>query len=113
MTNKEILLKAIDKAEQNGWECPFEYIYEVDIESLDENSIEHFDGEKFIRYTVSEIIFNHYFAKAFWGEKKVTIANEPEETYGNVPRYKCQHWEYQLQRLVLEKEQLQYIKKFL
>jgi len=112
MTNKEIFIKAINKAEKNGWECSFDYIDEDDIE-LENMTFELFNEEYFNRYSVIEIIHNHSFAKAFWGEDKVTIAIEPETTYGNVPRFKCKHWEYQLQRIVLEEDIYKYIEKFL
>jgi len=115
MTNKEILIEIIKKAEKNGYTCPFYFINDGDIDLLDDLVLEIYDENfnAFERFHAYEIIYSHSFAKAFWGERRVTIANEPETTYGNVPRYKCQRWEYQLQRLVLEKEPLKYIQRFL
>ena len=100
MKNETILKKAIEKAVKNGYKYDFAgwFPYEP-------------------------IIFSHDFAKAFWGEEE---AKEPfmkidvdppfaklkikfrEKTW--IPN---QEWQYHLQQMVLEKEPLKYLKKFL
>ena len=55
--------------------------------------------------TYAWIIFDHQFAKAFWGEKQVRnngllISTQPA-------------WQYHLQQLVLCEEPLKYLEKFL
>ena len=94
MTNEQIFKKAIDKAVKNGW---------TDIFSLDR--------------TMIETIFSHDFAKAFWGNGvcerclacKSIVLDEPPKGCTT-----CFYdWENHLQQMVLEKEPLKYLKKFL
>ena len=75
MTDKELLIKAIEKAEENGFKL-----------SHKENMIDQFYW--------FDIIFSHDFAKAFF--KKSLLG-----------------WKQHLQLMVLEKEPLLYLKKFL
>lgn len=89
-TNEEILKKAIEKAVGNGWKpCQFP------VNPWDWLSKE-LPGEEwdFVR-DVYPIIFNHDFARAFWGEGKYD------------------GWQYHLQQMVLEEEPLKYIERFL
>ena len=91
MTDKEIVWSAILKAEKNA--KGFNRYMSVD--------------------TFKTIIFRHDFAKAFWGEavnyqvEFHTNANE-DVLWGNLKSY-----EYHLMNMVLEKEPLKYLKKFL
>ena len=70
------------------------------------------------------LIFNHKFAKAFWGETTqwMYLSNgEPIEIVGQVPdkieeweEYEANNgWQYHLQQMVLEEDCLNYLKKFL
>jgi len=86
MTNKQILKKAIEKA--SGKE-PYE-MFDKDIERAIKEDCYY------------SIIFSHDFAKAFWGEGKVT--NNYEDGFT---------WQYHLQQMVLEKEPLKYLEKFI
>ena len=87
MTDKQILQKAIEKAEKNGY--------------------------KGIVYPVMyyNTIFKHDFAKAFW-------------VYPAIEKPSCEYcekcslfnkfgWKSHLQQMVLEKEPLQYLRRFL
>ena len=104
MTNKEILIKIIKKAELNNYKTP-EFIEEFLIGDW---------------RTIIYIIFDHDFAKAFWGERY--IYNFPRgkkiDSQEEIP---CEHfelgsivsWQYNLQQMVLEPEPLKYLEKFL
>jgi len=111
MTNEEILKKAIEKAVKGGFKGSFDYcgIYcEMACDESGGNCV----------YTT---IFNHEFAKAFWGE------GEAEEQYDEIDKYwhdtsccsgsgvffRGRRWQYHLQQMVLEEEPLKYLKKFL
>ena len=89
MTNKEIFKKVIEKAVKNGWT----------------------EGQYHLKYGVRgislSVIFSHDFAKAFWGEEEATWC----EVCGNCKEMDC--WQYHLQEMVLEKEPLKYIERFL
>ena len=113
MNYEEILKKAVKKAVKNGFEgCEFGNSH---IETTDDWVwIGNEEGE-----TCSchywEIIFDHDFAKAFWGEK------EKCKCSGFVIQYeggcccgaKESGWQYHLQQMVLCEKPLDYIKDFI
>ena len=93
MINEQILKKAIEKAVKNGWNGN-------NLMILEEGKILWVTKEYY------QIIFSHDFAKAFWG------------TELNYRSKKClsprgQNWQYHLQQMVLEKEPLKYLERFL
>lgn len=86
MTNEQILKKAIEKAEKNGWKF---------------GKIRHECSHG--HYSPMDVIFQHNFAKAFWGTAKTGwSANSNEE-----------EWQYHLQQMVLEENPIRYLEKFL
>lgn len=80
MTNKEILNKIINKA-GNNFLPPRNHAEQI------------------------QLIFNHRFAKAFWGDGDKEIY--PRQSKGLL------RWQYYLQQMVLEEEPLKYLEKFL
>ena len=97
MNDNEILKRAIAKAEETGWAGPtFE-------------STEWFNFEC--------IIFDHSFAKAFWGFDKVPLLikggdfNIITESIDGID-YRIA-WKYHLLEMILEEEPLKYLEKFL
>jgi len=97
MKNEIILKKVIEKAVKNGWtmwnmvgvKSTIVNEKRCSWSGAKEFGIGFFGGGVF---TLNDIIFSHKFAKAFWGEEE---------------------WGYQLQQMVLEKEPLKYLEKFL
>ena len=111
MTNEQILKKAIEKAIKNGWEYRNRDVMEMGVNDIVAN---HF-------HFTEPIIFSHDFAKAFFGKEFTkeeedniywTYAKERERGINNT-LYPNERWQYHLQQMVLEKEPLQYLKKFL
>ena len=100
MTNEDILQKAIEKAEKNGFKTFRWYVDERYFDSW----LNDGEGRYKQEYT---IIFSHDFAKAFWGEDLTWIDSPDEE------RRFISGWAYHLQNMVLEEEPLLYLKKFL
>ena len=112
MTNEQILKKAIEKAIKNGWgkydleDCDDVWFYE----ELEDNNY----------YST---IFSHDFAKAFWGEeydrswsflkKKPTKKELAKDDKTSNELGLKRNYEWALQEMVLEKDPLNYIKKFL
>ena len=105
MTNEQILKKAIEKAVKNGWwgkaGKAFLEGFETGVKKW------AFNGRYY------SIIFSHDFVKAFWlgkgerGEMAVEIKT-------NVHGFDCQlAWAFHLQQMVLEKNPLKYLEKFL
>jgi len=89
MTNETILKKVIMKARKNGWKK------EYSVKELLEEVTLTGDADALAMC----IIYSHSFAKAFW--KKDLIMDVPGS------------WQYHLQQMVVEKEPLKYIEKFL
>ena len=103
MTKETILRKAIEKAVKNGYEAHDWVIYNVI--KHPGNSDEQYCP--FLDFTsVETIIFSHDFAKAFWGEK-IGYSSDTEISV------KREGWRVHLQEMVLEKNPISYLKKFL
>ena len=115
MTDEVILKAAMDKARDGGF---YENLRQTDA---------HIG--KSMRCN-PEIIFSHYFAKAFFGEEKHnehigdTIVKECTcgelvwhyyEDYENNDKRNCTIycWQYNLQQMVLEEEPLKYLERFI
>lgn len=123
MTDKELLIKIIIKAQNNGYKtCRFDIATLEDIDTRLED-LEFYGGEydECWTYSVMDIIFSHDFAKAFFGtadEYGHYIATGTNGCCGYCgcpsilnARVKC--WEYFLQKLVLEEAPLKYLERFL
>lgn len=103
MTNKTILKKAIEKAEVNG--------FTQDVWDGLKGNAERMGFD----LGLYGVIFSHNFAKAFWGkERRCSCGNLLSGSANACDRnYELKNWEFKLQKLVLEKEPLKYLKKFL
>lgn len=130
MENKEILEKAIRKAIKGGW-LP----YQSKVKTIYVNNYRYEDdhaGElKTIIYTISydngsgliaktgvhELIFNHDFAKALWGEEKLDRYNLETDTaidslWDGGPEYfdfLGKTWQYHLQQMVISDDPIKYL----
>ena len=98
MTDKQILQKAIEKAEKNGWDKPY-WIKEI---------------EPYTRW-VTDIIFSHSFAKSFWGEdENCSECGNPFAVGMKCGKIKTvERWGKELSIMVLEEEPLKYLEQFL
>jgi len=117
-----VLKRAYLKAKENGYKCKWS-----DLEFALEKNIILFNLEQsFYSYwidkyghkintkwfSIFDIIINHDFAKTFWGEKaEETQIMRYSEFINN--RHGIKSWQYHLQQMVLEKEPLKYLDKFL
>lgn len=118
MTNKEILKKAIEKAEKNGWNHDFIFMDGACQTSLDDD----FEGlllENSDCVFFEKIIFDHDFAKSFWGEGHTCWMREEDLRNGNKPRCEGEcdvkelAYEYHLSKMVISKDPISYLKQFL
>ena len=107
MKNEQILKKAIEKGAKNQKETT-----EADLKEM----YEHFESPEF--YEVLEdnayypLIFDHDFAKAFWGEEK--MVNPKDKSFRpDCMKDKIFIWQYNLQEMVLKSDPIQYLKKFI
>ena len=105
MTDKERLQKAIEKAKKNNPRL----IYNIHL-------LSDKGWEEITKY-YQIYIFNHDFAKAFWKVDANKIKWDPGNAYADHNGYvygeNIEEWVYHLQQMVLEKEPLKYIEKFL
>ena len=100
MTNEQILKKAIEKAEKNG------FVYQKASKILIQEALIEIEAEDEVYFVT---IFSHDFAKSFFGKGHT----------GGIPCKACGYngcyelWFYHLQQMVVEKEPLLYLEKFL
>jgi len=113
--NQEILKEAIEKAMKGGYYSKFSERYVL--------------SECMMYHRYYAIIFDHNFAKTFWGNERIECAKCGSRRLvvvfgGNNPHCckKCgeymqgkkyKGWKYHLQTMVLKKEPLKYIEKFI
>lgn len=102
MTNEEILNKAIDRATPNGFKYDFNIKYNSKKDRFEKNY------KNFRRFEIKYIIFSHDFCKAFFGEEKIDF-----KSWDNFRPRMLYSWQYHLQQMILEKEPLKYLEKFL
>jgi hypothetical protein len=87
MSDHKILEKAIRKAIDGGWTKGKEYLDFMDDGLFGRGKNDH-----------TEVIFNHSFAKALWGEST-------QQAYG--PDF--DGWEYHLQQMVIAPDPIKYL----
>lgn len=108
MLNKQILKKAIEKAVKNGWH---EKEARDATPSLIASAILGAYNRKINTLNwYYPIIFDHDFAKAFWGEE---LARWSGNVFNINWTRQMPEWEHHLQRLALAKDRLKYLEKFL
>jgi len=85
MKNEEILLKVIENVKKHGLDCEL---------SVTGRVVKMFRGkdETSEMPTIHEFIFSHEFAKAFWGHDD---------------------WQCRLQQMVIKKNHIKYLAKFI
>jgi hypothetical protein len=101
MNKEEILKKAIEKAVKNGWEFKNYTCLHRDTKDL--------AIALFAKDNNTSVLFDHNFAKAFWGESTGLC-------HYNDVLYDCKglpHWMHHIQQLALAEDRLEYISKFL
>lgn len=118
MKDEEILKKAIRKAIKGGFK---QIAFGQNIKHR--YKLRHFDK---VEITLYELIFSHDFAKAFWGEKKVkektnyhratkSVMGTQGYNKGDLVYTPIYHtaWKYHLKKMVLKKDPIKYLEKFL
>ena len=101
MSDEKILKKAIKKAEKNGWKGKLPPIDDVEL----------------LLQATESVIFDHSFAKSFFGEEIVKKDNGNSFTIEGIENEEYQHgiveYLYHLQQMVLCENPLKYIETFL
>lgn len=124
MKKEEILKKAIEKAEQNGFEmenCTYWYICDKCDDNrihFYRNDINPYGDEKKYSWdrSIEQILFNHDFAKAFFTHRlgsKYTRIDTGDKVHTMKPKRDKNVWQYHLQKLALSEDRLKYIEQFI
>lgn len=94
MTDKQVLEKAIQKAIDGGWGEP----------DLDPNLIADDCVAKIGGWNLRQVIFDHNFAKALWGEEYLE-----DFDYGDYPRWQGEQWQVCLEQMVIAEDPIAYL----
>jgi len=117
MSNQEILEKAIQKAIDGGWKTPLDE-WEVSADCL---SVYHhnkpsraWESQLMWFQPISELIFNHDFAKALWGEElhqeTFIVPKELNKRFAGTKDLDIKPtWMYHLQQMVIAEDPVQYL----
>lgn len=106
MTHEEILQKAQEKAIANGYKG---YTMPTATADHEQDMAKAALLTKLMQKDFAPImIFNHDFARAFWGEKPTStvLYNSPHVVTGPA-------WKMALQQMVLEEDPIKYLEQFL
>jgi len=95
VSDKNILEKAIQKAIDGGWDSEG-----WDARALTIDCLSTLGG-----WHTSQIIFNHDFAKALWGDEGTTIQGLRCSKEEGVYKF----WQYHLQQMVLTEDPIKYL----
>jgi len=111
MGDRDILIKAIDIAIENGWRKGYINEEEFDIVARGNGAIQ-LDNPGCILEDYQSVIFSHSFAKAFWSS---ISCHHEGEAYRHSPPCKNGQWgwQYHLQQMVLEENHINYLKQFI
>lgn len=121
MTNEEILEKAIQKSASVGFALPGLKMYPNDTYEVSEVSQDGYfvlqiDGS-YDQLHVNQLIFNHDFARALWGEESPThdleVTVTMKDKTGKFMGVACPqlaYWEYKLQQMVIATDPIKYLK---
>lgn len=104
MTDEQILYKAIMKAEKNGYKGHLQYLPIHLSKKLSKTKFKKLLSRIWLIH-MNDIIFSHDFAKAFFGDKEFRYDKHTEE--------KLVAWQFRLQEMVLEKNRVKYLERFL
>lgn len=103
MSDKEILKAAIEKA--NSSDYPMTWGWPTNSSSMD----------RIIEERSQYLMFNHEFAKAFWGEEMVDltpIVSKYKGRWISSPQ-KMVAWKWHLQQMIIKENPIKYLAKFL
>ncbi len=93
LSNREVLIKAVEEAIKNGWDVPYDAQMVVST------------------FGMLEIIYDHDFAKALWGSDEQD--RQPVGFGGDEDDYSCNifisDWQYHLQQMVISEDPITYL----
>ena len=108
MNDKEILEKAIQKAIDGGWDTTHFDTLKTSYKHPDESEFHDLLGA-WHNISPLDVIFNHDFAKALWGEG--IIQSRVSDVFGSEPDRvtRKRAWTYHLQAMVISDDPIKYL----
>jgi hypothetical protein len=118
MEREEILKKAIEKASIGGWYKVNGSIQEITVyDSSYADCYEcnvRYENNDEMSFLFDLIIFDHEFAKAFWGERDCKCSGFALQYNQGCTGESCEKgWKHHIQQLALSTDRLEYISKFI
>lgn len=120
MTNQQIIEKAIQKAIDGGWRPDERKQTFISTQLVGTQLIEITDAYRQL-WLVNDILFNHDFAKALWGEKLLDYANihnvrysrpiKPDDPIWVEENRTTPAWRSHLQLMVVAEDPIKYLEK--
>ena len=101
MTDKEILINAMAQAVRQGFDLGDEFFTETPTEFY---VVEDMD-------LYFSLVFDHGFAKAFWGEEPLYLSNSDFKTMGYLPNTPL--WQFHIKEMAISEKPLYYLIPFL
>jgi hypothetical protein len=98
---KKILIQAVDKAIENGYDTALAEEFRMACEVVFKNTFDNLTFEA-MEPMVTTFLFNHDFAKALWGEEEIKT--------GGLWSKSLETWKVRLMEMVLETDYMSYIK---
>lgn len=103
--DEQVLRACIEKAEKNGFDIG---------KVMPAFPLPGFKADKFFNSMRNEIIFDHEFAKAFFGEESVYDEDGmPKEGFYNIAESPYLVWQYHIAELAKAKDRIDYLRRFL
>lgn len=106
MTNQEILEKVIQKAAGFNISVPH-FAHPLEEYAWDDEGRYWFLGD--ITIPLFEIIYQHNFAKALWGERDVIISRYVQGNGRQIYGKEIYGWEMHLQQMVIAPDPIEYL----
>lgn len=115
MTDGQILIKAIEKAQKNGWYSDsWHRIVPTDAVGLrlhGDGAMQLYRNGSVDETHINEVIYNHNFAKALWGDSTAYV--DARAAVGKLdPRHDVMAgngWQYHLQQMVIADDPIKYL----
>lgn len=101
LSNQQILEKAISKAIDGGW-TPTMQINRLEVGLKQPWKTHDYMTSTGWWYTVNDLIFNHSFCKALWGEENFM-------RYDGDTLDPLKMWQYHLQQMVISEDPIKYL----
>lgn len=120
MSNEQILTKAIEKAQKNGWYSDsWHRIVPTDavgLELHEGGAMQLYRNGSVDETHVNEVIYNHDFAKALWANEPSCLSEIHSSAFdnegGEYTRTESQGldgWQYHLQQMVIADDPIKYL----